>query len=200
MRRLQRRRGDILIDLHELNEVSVEPLRTGAADILVGYLPVTTESSGRAGGDADSDGGDDMGDIASLSVATVYPFLVMPRGHRLARKARIQVADFAGDPFVAYHEDQVPYQLQLKALAAHGVRPTRVITTSSADSILGFVESGLGFSLVPSLSPTGPRGRGIVARPLLSPRVEFPVVAAWRRDAPDNPLLEAALECAPGRD
>ena len=72
-----------------------------------------------------------------------------------------------------------------------------LLATSSADSILGFVESGLGFSLVPSLSTTGPRSRGIVARLLPAPKAEFPVVAAWRKEAPENPILDTALECAP---
>jgi hypothetical protein len=49
----------------------------------------------------------------------------------------------------------VTYGLQMQALLAHGVHPTRLITTSSADSILGFVESGLGYSLVPSLPALG---------------------------------------------
>ncbi len=75
--------------------------------------------------------------------------------------------------------------------------PTEIIAASSADTILGFVESGLGYSLVPSFHKHGPTGRGIVARPLTTPKVEFPIYAAWRKDTPENPLLDAALECAP---
>ena len=33
-------------------------------------------------------------------------------------------------------------------------------------------------------------------RPLTAPKIEFPVVAAWRKDTPENPLLDAALETA----
>ncbi len=68
---------------------------------------------------------------------------------------------------------------------------------SSADTILGFVESGLGYSLVPSLDPAGNFGRGIASRPLTRLKREFPVVAAWRKDAPENRMLDAALETAP---
>ena len=85
----------------------------------------------------------------------------------------------------------------MQALHAQGVRPPHIITTSSVDSILGFVESGLGYSLVPSLAASGPKSRGLVARPLSLAKVDFPVVAAWRKDAPENPLLDTVLECAP---
>jgi DNA-binding transcriptional LysR family regulator len=67
----------------------------------------------------------------------------------------------------------------------------------TADAILGFVESGLGWSLVPSLDAAGPAGRRLVAFPLPRPNVTFPVVMAWRKDAPENPMLDALLECAP---
>lgn len=179
LKRLQRRRADVAIELQELAEADVGLLRSGAADVLVAYLP------------------DPPDDIAAMRIATLYPFLVIPRDHPLAAKPRLGIGDLAGEPFIAYHEHLLPHRLQLEALRAHGVQPPEVVTTSSADSILGLVESGLGFSLVPSLSSTGPRSRGLVARPLRTPKVEFPVVAAWRKNAPENPILDAALECAP---
>ena len=43
----------------------------------------------------------------------------------------------------------------------------------------------------------GPTGRRLAAFPLPRQRVTFPVVVAWRRDAPVSPLLDALLECAP---
>ena len=43
----------------------------------------------------------------------------------------------------------------------------------------------------------GPRVRGIVARPLKRPKVEFPVYVAWRKDTPEKPFLDAMLETAP---
>ena len=60
------------------------------------------------------------------------------------------------------------------------------------------VESGLGWSLVPSLDPDGPAGRRLAAFPLQRPRMTFPVVMAWRKDMPENPMFDALLECAPG--
>ena len=179
LKRLRRRREDITIDLREQTDVSVEGLRDGTCDVLVAYLPQLFE------------------DIATMPVAALHPFVVMHRDHRLARRSRLSMADLADDPFIAYHEDQRPHRLQVKALQAHGLEPRQVITTSTADSILGFVASGLGFSLVPAFSASGPKSPGVVARPLPAPRVEYPVVAAWRKDAPENPILDAFLDTAP---
>jgi DNA-binding transcriptional LysR family regulator len=63
--------------------------------------------------------------------------------------------------------------------------------------MLGYVESGLGWSLVPSLDPEGPPGRRLAAFAWGRPRVTFPVVLAWRKDAPENPMLDALIACAP---
>ncbi len=181
IKRLHRRRPNVQVDLRELTQVSVEGLRSGAADIIVAHLPRIDD------------------DIAAVEVARVQPFLVMPRDHRLATRTRLQISEFADEPFIAYHEELMIHALQMRALQSHGITPAQVITTSSAEAILGFVESGLGYSLVPSLSETGPRSRGIIARPLPAPKVTFPVVACWRKDAPENPILDAALECAPSQ-
>ena len=62
---------------------------------------------------------------------------------------------------------------------------------------LGLVGSGLGYSLVPSLASAGEFGSGVAARPLARIKMDFPVVAAWRLDAPENQMLDAALETAP---
>ena len=179
IKRLKRKRPNVHVDMRELKQVSVEGLRDGSADIIVAHLPALDD------------------DIAAVEVAQVHPFLVLPREHPLASKPRLNIADLNNEPFIAYHEDLMIHKLQMRALQSHGVTPTQTLTTSSADAILGFVESGLGYSLVPSLSTSGPKGRGIVARPLPPPKVRFPIVACWRKDAPENPVLDAALECIP---
>lgn len=179
IRRVQRRRPEVRIHLQETLAPDVEALRRGDADLLVDHLAEIPD------------------DVATLRVATMRPFVVLPAGHALARRKRLSLAALAEEAFVGYSPGDLGQELQLAALARHGVTPQRMLTASSADAILGFVESGLGYSLVPSLDPSGPRGRGLAVFPLGSPKVEFPVVAAWRKDAPAHPLLDAVLEAAP---
>ena len=93
----------------------------------------------------------------------------------------------------------LPYQLQMMALESFDISPPRMMNAGSADSIIGFVEAGLGYSLVPSLDNTGPKTKGIVAKPISRPKVAFPVHMAWRKDMPENPLFETLLKFAPQR-
>jgi DNA-binding transcriptional LysR family regulator len=69
-------------------------------------------------------------------------------------------------------------------------------SAESADTLLGFVAAGIGFTLVPSLEPHGPKLNGVVAHRLEVPGSVFPVYAAWRRGVP-HPLVQAALALAP---
>ena len=177
--RLHELRPGLHVQLREMPRPDVGRLRSGEADLLVDYLPEIPD------------------DIATMRVGTLRGFLVMPSTHRLARRKRVPLSEFEGDTFISYNPDLHPYPLQMQALAEHGVVPEQIISASSVEAILGFVESGVGFSLVPSLEPDGPSSTKLVSLPLRAPKVEFPVVAAWRKDTPENPLLDAALETAP---
>ena len=179
VKRIVRKHPQITVHLSETLGPAIEELRRGEADLVVDHIPKIPD------------------DIASMQVATVRAFIVLPRDHRLASRKRIPLKDLEGDTFISYSPGLVAHDLQLAVLARQGLAPTHTISASTADSILGLVESGLGWSLVPSLDERGPRGKGVTVFPLPAPKVEFPIVAAWRKDMPENPLLDAALETAP---
>src|SRR5688572_32603624 len=109
------------------------------------------------------------------------PFIALSRKHPLARRSNPPLSAFQGEAFVAYNPGSLAHELQMQALARHGVTPSRILSATSAESILGFVEAGLGYSLIPALEPAGPKLAGIKVLPLDSPRVDFPVHAVWRR-------------------
>jgi DNA-binding transcriptional LysR family regulator len=176
---LRKRRPHVQLQLQELLRADVAPLRTGAADAIVTYLPEVP------------------GDVASQVVAELHPCLVVPRERAPGKGRKLRLEDLADMPFLAYPAGGRPHGLQMQALASAGVAPAQTIQLDTADAILGFVESGLGWSLVPSLDPNGPAGRRLAAFPWGQPRVTFPVVLAWRKDAPENPMLDALIACAP---
>ncbi len=176
---LRRRKPGVQLRLQEMLLADVAPLRTGRADALLVHLPEVP------------------GDIATLHVADLHPCLVLPRDRATARQRPPRLEDLRDLPFLAYPPDTRPHALQMQALASHGATPAETITLDTADAILGFVESGLGWSLVPSLDPGGPTGRRLAAYPWGKPRVTFPVVLAWRKDAPEHPMLDALIACAP---
>lgn len=182
LRRLRALRPEVQVDLRETGEPDLEPLRRGETDLVVEYLPEVP------------------GDVATMQIATLKAFVALPREHPAAAGGEVDLARLGEDTFVGYSPGTHASDLQLRVLAQHGVTPRHTITAASVDTILGFVEAGLGFSIVPALERDGPAGTGLVCVPLAAPEVEFPVVAAWRKDTPENPLLDAALETAPRPD
>jgi len=179
IKRVHRTHPHIRVHMRESPNPDLGPLRRGEVDMVVDYFPEIPN------------------DCAAVTVGTMYPFIVVPRGHRLGRRKRLKLTDCANETFIAYTPELLAHDLQLRALAVHGVSPPGFLTASAADSILGFVEAGLGYSIVPSFDETGPKGRLIQAFPLDSPKVTYPVVAVWRKDTPENPVLDALLEEAP---
>lgn len=175
---LRRQQPQVRLHLQELVHVDLEPLRSGRADVLVAHLPEIPS------------------DIANQVVATVHACLVVPK-ERAPKRGPPRLKDLADVPFLSYSIGTRHHALQLQALAMHDVAPRDTIALDTADAILGYVESGLGWSLVPSLDPDGPKGRRLVAYAFGQPRVSFPIVMAWRRDAPEHPMLDALIACAP---
>jgi len=179
IRRLRKTHERMQVHVTESRHPELAGLRRGDVDLVVEHLYEVPD------------------DIATMRVGVVRPFVVLPRGHRLAAKKRIELAELSEDPFVSYTAPQRARELQHEALTRHAAAPPHLLSASTAEGILGLVEAELGWSILPWLGATGPRSKGVVALPLAAPTVEFEVVAAWRKDAPENPLLDAALETAP---
>lgn len=178
LRRLHQKRPDIEVALSEVKTAEVEQLRAGECDLLIDHLGATPP------------------DVETRELGRLQPWLVLPSDHPLAAQEKVDPSALAGETFVAYHSDLRSRALQLEALAAHGVKPPRLLYADTAESILGFVAAGLGFSLVPWLPAAGPRVAGVVARRVARPQGDFSIVAAWRKAA-DSPLVRALLELAP---
>ena len=175
---LRKRRPKAQLTLQELLHVDVDVLRSGAADVMLAHLQEIPD------------------DIAAQQVATVYACLVVPKANA-PRRGKPKLEDLVDLPFLTYQPGTRHHALQVQAVAVHGVTPASTIALDTADAILGYVESGLGWSLVPSLDAEGPRGRRLAAYPWGKPRVTFPVYMAWRKDAPEHPLLDEMISCAP---
>lgn len=179
LRRLQTKRPDISVALSEVPRADVGMLRGGECDLLVDWLPSIPS------------------DIEVKEVGRTEAWIVAPSHGPYAQKGKLSIASLATVPFIGYHTDQQLKALQLSALDAHGVRPVEAFGADSSDTILGFVAAGLGFSLVPSLAPTGPRAAGVIAQKLERPVARFPIYAAFRKTLAPNPLVIAALESSP---
>jgi DNA-binding transcriptional LysR family regulator len=179
IKRVHKAYPDIRVHMREAPVPELDCLRRGEVDMVVDYFAEIPD------------------DCASLQVGTMHPFLVVPRSHPLGSKKKLKLTDCAGETFIAYTPEQAAHELQMQALGSAGITPPSMHTASAAESILGFVEAGLGYSLLPSFDPQGPKSRNIRAHALERPKVEYPVWAVWRKDTPENPVLDALLEEAP---
>lgn len=117
--------------------------------------------------------------------------------HALARKSRVKLADFAGQPFVMYspHEARFFYDVVAATFNQAGVAPRYVQYMSQIHSILALVKSGLGSAIVPEAAASL-HFDGVTLRPL-SPKETRPVelFVAWR-SRNDNPVLPRFLDLA----
>lgn len=169
----------VRVHMREAPDVDLSILRRGDVDMVVDFFPEIPS------------------DCASIQVGVMRPFLVVPADHALGADEKVAISDCIGEPFIAYSPGTLAHDLQMQALDLYDVKPPLVHTASGADSILGFVEAGLGYSLIPSFEDNGPQSEKLRAHALESPKVEYPVYAVWRKDTPENPVLDALLEEAP---
>lgn len=178
LRRLQAARPDITVALTELRASDLAVLRSGETDLVVDWLPAVP------------------GDVEVRELVRAEAWVAAPTHGPHAQREPLKLSALAAAPFITYQSDRAARELQLKAMNAHGITPVETFSADSADTILGFVAAGLGYSLVPSLAPAGPKLAGVLARRLERPARSFPIYAVWRKTAASHPLIVAALEVA----
>lgn len=98
---------------------------------------------------------------------------VLPDRHRLARRAKIQLADLEGETVISYRNDSLQTTLIDRAIGKEGgkLRPDVEIDVSIA--ALSFVRQGLGIALVDGLLPWRSFS-GLTVRPF-RPAVALPL-------------------------
>lgn len=120
------------------------------------------------------------------------PLLIaLPRGHRLARRRRIPMADLAGETWIVADTPQALAALHARCEAA-GFVPDTSLRVTEWVAKLGFVAQGLGVTLVPSLA-TGMVRPDVVLRPLAPDPPRRAVYAAVGRHARRSPAVAAFL-------
>ncbi|MCT2592873.1 LysR family transcriptional regulator [Streptomyces sp. N2-109] len=129
---------------------------------------------------------------------------VLPRGHRLAAREVIDLAELADEPWVATEWPAGPcLETILDACATAGFTPHFAVQSEDCTTALGFVAAGLGISLVPrvALGPAGDAGTGnrngtgtgVVVLPVRGPEPHRTIHAAVRETAPPQPALHTLL-------
>jgi DNA-binding transcriptional LysR family regulator len=131
-----------------------------------------------------------------LSVERVFadPVVVaLPRGHRLAKRARLALRELSAEPFLLFprYVAVVLHDRVIAACREAGFSPLIVQEATQMQTIVGLVAAGLGVALVPG-SIVQLRRPGVAYRPVRDPAIDMGTWAAWKADEP-SPVRERFL-------
>ncbi|KTT14491.1 LysR family transcriptional regulator [Pseudacidovorax intermedius] len=116
------------------------------------------------------------------------PFvLVVPQGHRLARKAAAPWSALDGEPLVLLDHASGSRRLIDEALARHGAQCPVAQELGHPTTVFQMVVAGLGISVMPALGLPPGGLAGLQVRPL-TPKVERAIVLVHRRNRQPSPL------------
>ena len=123
---------------------------------------------------------DDVADIA------------LPPGHRLSRRATIQLSDLAGEDWIAWPSGSICHDFLAHTLRKHGHEPKIAHTASEYETQLTLVAAGLGCCVLPRLG-RGPVPKGVhVVRS--EPALRRHLSAAWRTNTTRRTVIQAVVE------
>lgn len=171
VREIRKRLPLVQVRLQERDEHGLQRLRGGEVDCSVDYFKTLPAG------------------IETRRVAEARAYLVTPKG--LRRSELSQTA------LVGYPEDLPHARLQRDAVRSLGLSYTDVVSARTADSILGIVQAGIGYSVVPWLAPGGPRLAGVTATRLAQSKAKLPIHVAWKKSPGPSRALRAALDLLP---
>ncbi|MFD2182151.1 LysR family transcriptional regulator [Rhodoplanes azumiensis] len=137
----------------------------------------------------------DLGGLACFPFAVDRLVLVVPRGHRLARRRHVPFAAAAAEPFVALAGDSA---LQ-RHVAGHAARAGRRLAVRIAvqgfDTVCRMVEAGIGVAVVPDIAAARcRRSMAIAAIRLADPWSERRLVVGVRGLAALGPPARSLVE------
>ena len=119
---------------------------------------------------------------------------VLPKGHHLAAKRVLDLAELADEPWVNNELAAGPcLERMLEACAAAGFNPDFVVESDDYATAQGFVAAGLGVTLIPRLG-LGQRHPGVVVRRVRNPEPVRSIHVAVREISLARPALKGLLD------
>ncbi|MDT0341211.1 LysR family transcriptional regulator [Streptomyces litchfieldiae] len=117
---------------------------------------------------------------------------VLPKGHRLAAKRVLDLADLADEPWVRGDWPGPCLDAVLEGCAAAGFSPDFVVESEDYATAQGFVAAGLGIGLIPEMGLTS-RHPGVAVRRVRGPEPVRAIQAAVRETSLGQPALGALI-------
>jgi DNA-binding transcriptional LysR family regulator len=122
--------------------------------------------------------------------------VVLPRGHRLARRRAIALRELAAEPFVLYRPEFALHGHVIDACRRAGFKPTVASESSHWDFIVEMVSARIGVALLPQTICRQLDARRVRTVRMKEPTIPWNVALVWRRDRQLPPATRAWLELA----
>lgn len=91
-------------------------------------------------------------------------WLALPKGHPLAKRDAVKMAELAEEPFMLLQDGHCLAGQALEFCAMRGFAPKVTFRSAQMETIQAFVAAGMGVSMVPEMAKR--EGAGVVYRPL----------------------------------
>lgn len=125
-------------------------------------------------------------------------YVVLPREHPLARRARIRLTDLAEESWLIGSDEVCPdSRVFEQACELAGVAPRVALRSDDYNAIQGFVAAGVGAALIPDLALVNVRDDIVVRRPA-GPPVARRIFAATLAGGPVTPATRLMLDALVG--
>jgi DNA-binding transcriptional LysR family regulator len=154
-----------------MSDEVLQRVRTGAVDLAVTVVP------------------EPLPDLHVRPIAADRFCCVFPPSHRFSERRRLDWADLADQPHVAFTPSSSIRQHAERAFAAAKVHPEVVLESRNITTVAGLVAAGLGVAVMPGLVLPLVRFAGLEHRALSDPEISRRVAVV--RD-PHRPLAKAS--------
>ncbi len=132
-------------------------------------------------------------------LASYEPYVLLPRGHALARRKRISLESLAREPLILL--DVAPSRDYFTEIfRAHGLEPKVAFSSPSLEMVRGLVGRGQGYSILVT-RPHGDQtydGQDLVIRPIAEPNLPGEICLAWPHRSKPTRLTQAFAEYCAG--
>ena len=128
----------------------------------------------------------DLGDVATLPLAT-DPFVVaVPTTHRFAKRKRITEADIAGEQVLLLEDGHCLRDQALKVCQTSGASEIGDFRASSLNTLVQMVAGGIGITLLPQLAIEVETRTltQLIIRPFQKPEPSRTIGLVWRKTSP----------------
>ncbi len=135
--------------------------------------------------------------LQSLCLSTEPLIAAIPATHALSAKSKINLRDFAGEPFISYLPYEAYYLCTMVGdlLATADVTPNYVQQLTQVHAVMALVHAGIGVSIVPGSARLF-NFSNVVLRPIADPQPRpLELFMVWRPDNL-NPLVPQMAELA----